>query len=108
MVSNRAAHLDTELHLDPDDLANPIQAAAASAAPFILGALLPPVAILLPPPGIRVPMTLVAVLITLGPAGAISARIGGSDTRRAVLRSSSKVLGLAFNQSRTRETPRPG
>jgi vacuolar iron transporter family protein len=32
-----AAHLDAELHLDPDDLANPLQAAAASATSFIAG-----------------------------------------------------------------------
>ena len=45
------AHLDAELHLDPDDLANPLQAAAASAASFMLGALLPLVAIFAPPSG---------------------------------------------------------
>jgi VIT1/CCC1 family predicted Fe2+/Mn2+ transporter len=92
-----AAHLDAELHLDPDDLANPLQAAAASAASFIVGALLPLVAILLPPAGWRVPVTFVAVLVTLGVAGAISARIGGSATRRAVLRVvGGGALGLAF------------
>jgi VIT1/CCC1 family predicted Fe2+/Mn2+ transporter len=81
-----AAHLDAELHLDPEDLANPLQAAAASAASFVLGALLPLVAILLPSANWRVPVTFAAVLLTLGIAGAISARIGGSGTRRAVLR----------------------
>jgi VIT1/CCC1 family predicted Fe2+/Mn2+ transporter len=92
-----AAHLDAELHLDPDDLANALQAAAASAASFILGALLPLVAILLPPAGWRVPVTFAAVLVTLGIAGAISARIGGSPTRRAVLRVViGGAIGLAF------------
>jgi VIT1/CCC1 family predicted Fe2+/Mn2+ transporter len=92
-----AAHLDAELHLDPDDLANPLQAAAASAASFVVGALLPLVAILLPPAGWRVPVTFVAVLVTLGVAGAISARIGGSATRRSVLRVViGGALGLAF------------
>jgi VIT1/CCC1 family predicted Fe2+/Mn2+ transporter len=92
-----AAHLDAELHLDPDDLANPLQAATASAASFILGALLPLVAILLPPAGWRVPVTFAAVLVTLGIAGAISARIGGSPTRRAVLRVViGGAIGLAF------------
>jgi VIT1/CCC1 family predicted Fe2+/Mn2+ transporter len=43
------------LHLDPADLANPIQPAAASALSFTIGALLPLLAILLPPPGWRVP-----------------------------------------------------
>jgi VIT1/CCC1 family predicted Fe2+/Mn2+ transporter len=73
-----AAHLDAELHIDPDDLANPAQAAAASALSFTLGALLPLLAILLPPTALRVPITVVAVLIALGLAGATSARIGES------------------------------
>lgn len=92
-----AAHLDAELHLDPDDLANPAQAAAASALSFTAGALLPLLAILLPPPGLRVPVTFVAVLLTLGIAGAISARIGGSNVRRAVVRVViGGAIGLAF------------
>src|SRR5690349_5925052 len=81
-----AAHLDAELNLDPEDLANPWQAAAASAASFITGALLPLLAILLPPAHWRVAVTFVAVLVALGLAGALSARIGGSSVRHAVLR----------------------
>jgi VIT1/CCC1 family predicted Fe2+/Mn2+ transporter len=92
-----AAHLDAELHIDPDDLANPIQAAAASAASFTVGALLPLIAILLPPAAWRVPVTIVAVLIALGIAGAVSARIGGSNARRAVIRVViGGAIGLAF------------
>jgi VIT1/CCC1 family predicted Fe2+/Mn2+ transporter len=92
-----AAHLDAELHIDPDDLVSPAQAAAASALSFTAGALLPLVAILLPPAALRVPITFVAVLIALGLAGALSARIGGSNVRRAVLRVViGGALGLAF------------
>jgi VIT1/CCC1 family predicted Fe2+/Mn2+ transporter len=92
-----AAHLDAELHIDPDDLANPLQAAAASAASFITGALLPLIAILLPPTAWRVPVTIAAVLIALAIAGAVSARIGQSNVRRAVLRVViGGALGLAF------------
>jgi VIT1/CCC1 family predicted Fe2+/Mn2+ transporter len=80
------AHLDAELQIDPADLANPGQAAAASAAAFTVGALLPLVAILLPPASLRVPVTVVAVLMALAVAGAVSARLGGSPARRAVLR----------------------
>src|SRR5690349_1409230 len=43
------AHLDAELGIDPGDLANPRQAAAASALSFTVGALLPLLAVLLPP-----------------------------------------------------------
>lgn len=92
-----SAHLDAELNLDPDDLVNPWQAAGASAISFTLGALLPLLAILLPPARLRVPVTVVAVLVALGLAGAVSARIGGSDGRRAVLRVViGGALGLAL------------
>jgi vacuolar iron transporter family protein len=92
-----AAHLDAELHIDPDDLANPIQAAAASAASFTIGALLPLIAILLPLAAWRVPVTIVVVLIALAIAGAVSARIGGSNARRAVIRVViGGAIGLAF------------
>jgi vacuolar iron transporter family protein len=92
-----AAHVDAELKIDPEDLANPWQAAAASAAAFITGAMLPLLAILLPPAAWRVPVTFVAVLIALGLAGALSARIGGSNVRRAVLRVViGGAAGLAF------------
>jgi VIT1/CCC1 family predicted Fe2+/Mn2+ transporter len=92
-----AAHLDAELHINPDDLANPVQAAAASAASFTIGALLPLIAILLPPAAWRVPVTIIVVLIALGIAGAVSARIGGSNPRRAVVRVViGGAIGLAF------------
>jgi VIT1/CCC1 family predicted Fe2+/Mn2+ transporter len=81
-----AAHLDAELNLNPDDLANPVQAAAASALAFTMGAVLPLLAILLPPQRLRVPVTVLAVLTALALAGALSARIGGSNPRRAVIR----------------------
>jgi vacuolar iron transporter family protein len=92
-----AAHVDAELHLDPDDLANPVQAASASAMSFTLGALLPLLAILLPPAPWRVPVTFIAVLIALGAAGLASARIGGGNPRRAAVRVvAGGAVGLAF------------
>ena len=81
-----AAHLDAELNVDPDDTASPVQAAAASALAFTLGALLPLLAMMATPSGLRVPVTVGAVLVALGIAGAASARIGGSAPRIAVLR----------------------
>ena len=91
------AHLDAELHIDPADIPSPVQAAGASAVSFTSGALLPLLAILLPPAAARVPVTFVAVLIALGLTGALSARLGGSDVRRAVLRVViGGALGLAF------------
>jgi VIT1/CCC1 family predicted Fe2+/Mn2+ transporter len=92
-----ASHLDAELNLDPNDIASPVQAAAASAFAFTLGALLPLLAMMLSPAGLRVPITVIAVLIALGIAGATSARIGGSPPRVAVLRIViGGAAGLAF------------
>lgn len=94
-----AAHLDIELGLNPDDMANPGQAAAASAVSFVTGAMLPLLAILLPPPTWRVLVTIVAVLLALAIAGAISARLGQADVRRAVLRvviGGAAGLGLTY------------
>ena len=91
------AHLDAELHIDPADIASPVQAAGASALSFVSGALLPMLAILLPPAGLRVPVTFAAVLVALALTGAVSAHLGGSDVRRAVLRVViGGALGLAF------------
>jgi VIT1/CCC1 family predicted Fe2+/Mn2+ transporter len=92
-----AAHLDAELGIDPDDLAAPRQAAGASAVSFTLGALLPLLAILLPPEGWRVPVCVLAVLAALALTGVVSARLGGANPRRAVLRVLiGGALGLAF------------
>jgi len=95
-----AAHLDAELHIDPADIVNPVQAAGASALSFVSGALLPMLAILLPPAAVRVPVTFAAVLVALALTGALSARLGGSDVRRAVVRVVvGGALGLAFTYS---------
>jgi VIT1/CCC1 family predicted Fe2+/Mn2+ transporter len=92
-----AAHLDAELHIDPADIPSPVQAAAASALSFTSGALLPMLAILLPPTALLVPLTFAAVLVALALTGALSARLGGSNVRRAVMRVVvGGALGLAF------------
>jgi len=59
----------------PRRFSRPLQAAAASAASFTVGSLLPLLAIWLPPAMFRLPVTFVAVLITLRLAGALSARV---------------------------------
>jgi VIT1/CCC1 family predicted Fe2+/Mn2+ transporter len=81
-----AAHLEVELHIDRDDLVSPWQAALSSAVAFMLGALLPLLAILLPPPGLRVPITFVAVVVALAVTGTVSARLGDAPVGRAVMR----------------------
>ena len=74
------------MRIDPNALANPFHAAIASALSFLLGAMLPLLAILLPPPGLRVIVTVVAVLAALAITGLISAKIGGSSARLAITR----------------------
>lgn len=81
-----AAHLAVELNIDELEVVNPWHAAFASAAAFAAGAVLPLLAILLLPAGIRIPVTFIAVLVALSITGAVSARVGGSSRRRAVIR----------------------
>ena len=86
-----AAHVHVELGIDPSELANPWHAAAASAASFTVGALLPVLSILLPV-SFRIPVTFIVVLLALALTGTISARIGGAPRNRAIGR---VVLGGA-------------
>ncbi len=79
------AHLEAELNIDPEDLVNPVHAAVASAVSFTVGAILPLITVFLPV-ALRVPVTVVAVLVALAITGAVSARLGGSSPRRAVVR----------------------
>lgn len=81
-----AAHLSAELNIDESDVVSAWNAAAASAAAFTLGALLPLLAMVLPPEGWRVQVTFIAVLLALALTGTISAQIGGSSRLRATLR----------------------
>lgn len=81
-----AAHAETELRLDPDELTSPWEAALASFGSFAVGALLPLLAILLPPHDWRVPVTVVSSLAALLLCGWSSARMGGSPPGVAVVR----------------------
>lgn len=80
-----AAHLDTELHLDADEVVNPWQAAIASAISFTIGALLPFAAILAPET-VRIPLSFAVVLVALAATGALGARLGRSPALRPTLR----------------------
>ena len=85
-----SAHVEAELGINPDELTNPWQAASSSAASFIIGALLPLLAILLAPPDLRIPVTVVSVLLALALTGSVSARLGGAARTRAIARN---ILG---------------
>lgn len=81
-----AAHAEVELKLDPDELTNPWHAAWASATSFVVGAAIPLTTILLIEGRTGIWLTVLAAVIALGITGLTSARLGGADTRRAVLR----------------------
>jgi VIT1/CCC1 family predicted Fe2+/Mn2+ transporter len=66
------AHAEAELGISPDGLT--------------VGALLPLLAISLPPQPARIAICVVAVALALLLTGAISARLGQADVRRAILR----------------------
>jgi VIT1/CCC1 family predicted Fe2+/Mn2+ transporter len=81
-----AAHVDAELHIDPENLTNPWNAAIASAASFFVGGVIPLIAIVVTPEAYRFPATLLAVLIALIITGSLSAHAGGASKWRATIR----------------------
>lgn len=80
------AHAEAELHISPDDLTNPWQAASASFIAFAAGGILPLAAISLPLDNLRVIVCVIAVAIGLVLTGYISARLGNAAPKAAVLR----------------------
>ncbi|WP_194949850.1 VIT family protein [Actinomyces trachealis] len=88
-----AAHLEAEFGMREDEYTNPWHAALSSAISFIIGSMLPLLAILLSPASIAIPLTFVAVLVGLALTGGISAKLGDAPIRPAVLR---VVVGGAF------------
>lgn len=81
-----AAHFDAELGIDPNDLTNPWHAAIASAISFFLGSLIPLVAIIIPSANLRIPFAFIAVVLALVLTGYISAKVGGANISRAIIR----------------------
>jgi VIT1/CCC1 family predicted Fe2+/Mn2+ transporter len=88
-----AAHAEAELGIDPQQLASPGHAAAASFLSFTAGALLPLLAITLVPGSTRIAVTVVAVLAALVVTGAASAALGRAPRVPAVVRN---VIGGAI------------
>ncbi|WP_240038167.1 VIT1/CCC1 transporter family protein [Actinomyces procaprae] len=87
------AHLEVELGLREDDYTNPWHAAFSSAVAFVVGSMLPLLAILLLPVSVEIPLTFAAVLVGLAITGVVSARLGDAPIRPAVVRN---VLGGAL------------
>jgi len=72
-----AAHARDELGIDQEALANPIQAAFASAVAFSIGAVIPILAALVSSGRASAWMIVIASLLALGISGAVGAFIGG-------------------------------
>lgn len=81
-----SAHARDELGLDPDDLADPRQAAITSAISFALGALLPLLVALAAPAGGRVAGLVVVGVVGLGVLGTLGAELGGAPPVRPAVR----------------------
>jgi len=81
-----AAHAETELGIDPDELTNPWAAAVSSAVSFTVGSILPLLAIMLAPTSLKVIITVAAVAAALVLTGSLSARAGGTSHSRSIMR----------------------
>lgn len=80
------AHARYELGINADELTNPWHAAWASMIAFVVGAIIPLIAMVASPDSVRVATTIVAVVIALIITGTTSARLGGAPVGRAIVR----------------------
>ncbi|MCI6574768.1 MAG: VIT family protein [Actinomycetaceae bacterium] len=80
------AHAKFELGIDPTELTNPWHAALSSMASFVLGAVIPLLAIVLTPTWMAVPFTVCAVSLALAITGSVSAKLSEAPIVRATVR----------------------
>ena len=80
------AHARIELGINPEELTNPWQAGLSSMVAFVVGALVPLIAVLVAPRDIAEPVTAVAVVAALVVTGAVSATLGRAPRLPAILR----------------------
>lgn len=92
------AHLQLELGLNADDLTSPWAAAGSSAASFLLGALLPMLAVFFAADAWAAPIVVVVTLASLAVTGGVSAVLAGNPVRRSIIR---LVLGGALGLAAT-------
>lgn len=81
-----AAHLRDELGHNEQNRARPLQASAASASSFAVGALVPFLGMAAPPGSTRLTLIVVVTVIGLAVAGALGARTAGTPLARPTLR----------------------
>ena len=93
------AHVEAKLGIDRNERTSPWQAAFASMAAFLMGALIPLLAMVVSPPEIRVICTVVAVSVALLVTGLTSGLLGGASPIRPMLRNlvvGSLAMGLTY------------
>lgn len=87
------AHTRFRHGVEQGTVVSPLSAALASLLSFTLGGIIPLLAILASPPVLRLPATLVAVVVALALLGVVSARLGQADARTATVRT---IIGGAL------------
>lgn len=80
------AHLQVKFSIDEDDISSPTHAAVASLLSFTAGGLVPFIVIIVASQASRIWLTVVSVLVALVITGYLSASVGGSSRRRAIIR----------------------
>ncbi len=85
---------------------SPWSAAGASALAFLVGGVLPLIAVLVPPPDARVWVTFVVVVVALAAAGLLSARLGGGPAAAADAAGRDRRAARARRHVRARQAPR--
>ena len=81
-----AAHVRDELGINEMSQANPVQAALASCASFLVGGVLPLLVVLFTPLSNMVYSLYAFTIVALAVLGAVSAKTGGSQIMKGVLR----------------------
>lgn len=81
-----AAHAETRLGIRPGELTSPWSAAVSSFVAFALGALIPLLLMVASPVSMRVVATIIGVELALLLTGYVSAKLGGADPGRAIVR----------------------
>lgn len=93
------AHAEAELGIDSDQHASPGQAALASFVAFATGSLLPLLAVTGPWTSIRIPVTVIAVVMSLAITGYVGAKIGNAKSTSAIIRNvavSLLTMGITY------------